>query len=69
MWGNTGSLFLRDEELKPLQYALQQITAGGTARAGAAAAVTFIIAAVPIIFFLICQSNVLETMTTSGMKD
>ena len=34
MWGNTGSLFLRDEELKPLQYALQQITAGGTARAG-----------------------------------
>ncbi len=69
MWGNTGSLFLRNEELKPLQYALQQITAGGTARAGAAAAVTFIIAAVPIIFFLICQNNVLETMTTSGMKD
>ena len=69
MWGNTGSLFLRDEELKPLQFSLQQITAGGVARAGAAAAVTFIIAAVPITFFLICQSNVLETMTTSGMKD
>ncbi len=69
MWGNTGSLFLRDEQLKPLQYALQQITAGGVARAGAAAAVTFIIAAVPITFFLICQSNVLETMTTSGMKE
>ena len=69
MWGNTGSMFLRDEQLKPLQFALQQITAGGVARAGAAAAVTFIIAAVPITFFLICQSNVLETMTTSGMKD
>ena len=69
MWGNTGSLLLRDEELKPLQFALQQITAGGVARAGAAAAVTFIIAAVPIIFFLVCQSNILETMTTSGMKD
>ena len=69
MWGNIGSLFLRDEELKPLQFSLQQITAGGVARAGAAAAVTFIIAAVPITFFLICQSNVLETMTTSGMKD
>ncbi len=69
MWGNTGSLFLRDEQLKPLQFALQQITAGGVARAGAAAAVTFLIAAVPITFFLICQSNVLETMTTSGMKD
>ena len=69
MWGNTGSMFLRDEELKPLQYSLQQIAAGGTARAGASAAVTFIIAAIPIIFFLICQSNVLETMTTSGMKE
>jgi len=68
-WGNTGSLFLRNEELKPLQYALQQISAGGIARAGAAAAVTFVVAAVPIIFFLICQSNILETMTSSGMKD
>ena len=69
MWGNTGAMFLRDEELKPLQYSLQQIAAGGTARAGASAAVTLIIAAIPIIFFLICQSNVLETMTTSGMKE
>ena len=69
MWGNTGSTFLRDEQLKPLQYSLQQISAGGTARAGAAAAVTLIIAAVPITFFLICQKNVLETMTSSGMKD
>ena len=69
MWGNTGSMFLRDEELKPLQYSLQQIAAGGTARAGASAAVTLIIAAIPIIFFLVCQSNVLETMTTSGMKE
>ncbi|MBQ9198256.1 MAG: carbohydrate ABC transporter permease [Clostridia bacterium] len=69
MWGNTGGMFLRNEELKPLQYALYQITSGGVSRAGAGAAVTFIIAAIPIIFFLICQSSILETMTTSGMKD
>lgn len=69
MWGNTGGTFIRDEQLKPLQYSLYQISAGGAARAGAGAAVTFIIAAVPITFFLICQSNVLETMTSSGMKD
>ena len=68
MWANTGAMFLRDEQLKPLQFALQQITAGGVSRAGAAAAVTFIIAAVPITFFVICQRNVLETMTTSGLK-
>ena len=69
MCGNTGSTFLRSEELKPLQFAIQQITAGGAARAGASAAVSFILAAIPITFFLICQSNILETMTTSGMKE
>ncbi len=69
MWGNTGSLFLRNEELKPLQFSLLQISAGGVSRAGVAAAVTFLIAAVPIAFFLVCQSSIMETMTTSGMKE
>lgn len=69
MWGNTGSAFLRDEQLKPLQFALQQIVNGGYARQGAGAVVTFIIAAVPITFFIICQSRIIETMTTSGMKE
>lgn len=69
MWGNTGSAFLRDEQLKPLQFALLQIQNGGPARQGAAAVVTFIIAAVPITFFIICQSSIIETMATSGMKE
>ncbi|MDR0397482.1 MAG: carbohydrate ABC transporter permease [Oscillospiraceae bacterium] len=69
LWGNTGYLFLRDEQLKPLQYAMQQIAAGGAQRAGASAAVGMIIAAIPITFFLCAQSRILETMTTSGMKD
>jgi len=69
MWGNTGSAFLRDEALKPLQFALQQIVNGGPARQGAAAVVTLIIAAIPITFFIICQSSIIETMTTSGMKE
>ncbi|MBP1755291.1 MAG: transporter periplasmic subunit-2 [Firmicutes bacterium] len=69
MWGNTGSAFLRDEQLKPLQYSLMQIVNGGPARTGAAAVVTLIIAAIPITFFIICQSSIIETMTTSGMKE
>jgi len=69
LWANTGALFLRDEELKPIQFAMQQIMAGGAARAGAAAAVAFILAAVPITFFLICQKSILETMTSSGIKE
>ena len=31
--------------------------------------IQFIVAAVPILFFIISQSNIIETMTTSGMKD
>jgi ABC-type glycerol-3-phosphate transport system permease component len=69
LWGNTGGMFLRSEELKPMQFAMQQIMAGGAARAGASAAVAFIIAAIPITFFLVCQSSIFETMTTSGIKE
>jgi ABC-type glycerol-3-phosphate transport system permease component len=72
MWGNTGYLFLRDEEIKPLQFALSQInslTTGGAARIGAMSAVSFIIAIVPSVFFLACQSQVIETMTSSGIKE
>lgn len=69
MWGNTGSGFLRSEQLKPLQSALYQIVAGGPARQGAGAVVTLLLALVPITFFVLCQSRIIETMTTSGMKD
>ncbi|MDR2546072.1 MAG: carbohydrate ABC transporter permease [Lachnospiraceae bacterium] len=69
MWANTGGTFLRDEQLRPIQHALYQVEGGGIARAGAAAAVTFIIAAIPITFFLLCQRNILETMTSSGIKE
>ncbi|HEY8499860.1 MAG TPA: carbohydrate ABC transporter permease [Clostridia bacterium] len=69
MWGNTGSTFLRDEQLKPLQFSLQQIVNSGPARQGAAAVVTLIIAAIPITFFILCQSNIIETMATSGLKE
>jgi ABC-type glycerol-3-phosphate transport system permease component len=69
MWANTGSGFLRSEELKPLQYALYQVSAGGVMRQGAAAVVQLIVALIPISFFLICQNQVIETMTTSGMKE
>jgi ABC-type glycerol-3-phosphate transport system permease component len=69
LWANTGGMFLRDDSIRPLQAIIQQITAGGPARAGASAAVAFILAAIPVSVFLACQSFVLETMTTSGMKE
>ena len=69
LWSNHGSLFIRSEQLKPLPYAMNQILLGGVARAGAGAAVAFMMMMVPVTFFIFTQSRIIETMTTSGMKD
>jgi ABC-type glycerol-3-phosphate transport system permease component len=69
LWATTGGVFLRSEELKPLSFAMNQIQLGGVARAGANAAVIFIMMAVPVTFFIFSQSKIIETMATSGMKD
>jgi len=69
LWATTGGVFLRSEELKPLTFAMNQIALGGIARAGAGAAVMLITMMVPITFFVFSQSRIIETMTTSGMKD
>jgi len=69
LWGTTGGIFLRDEALKPLSFALNQIVGGGFARAGAGAAVALLMMIPPIVFFVINQARIMETMATSGMKD
>ena len=67
LWQRQGERFLYSEELKTLPYALNQIMAGGVARRGVAAAVMMIMAAVPIIIFVINQSKIVQTMGTSGI--
>lgn len=69
LWANNGGQFIYTESLKPLSYMLQQIAAVGVARAGVAAATALIMFVIPVIVFIITQSNILETMTTSGMKE
>ena len=69
LWNIGPTVFIYSEKLKTLNYALSQILAGGVARAGAGAAAVFLSMIVPIILFVIVQSNVVETMSTSGMKD
>lgn len=69
MWNAGATAYVYDESLKTINYALSQIQAGGIARSGAAAAGTVIMMIVPMIVFIITQSNILETMATSGMKD
>ena len=69
LWNNKAATFIFSEEKKTLVYALQQIQSGGIARTGQAAAVTVIVMIVPIAIFILSESQILETMASSGLKD
>lgn len=69
LWGTTGGTYLYTEKLKPVTYALGQILAAGVVRTGVSSAVSLIMLVVPLIVFVVSQSNVIETMASSGMKD
>ena len=69
LWNARGSTFIYSEQLKTLPYALGQIAAAGIARAGVGAAVSVVMMIVPVATFIIVQSNVMETMATSGIKE
>ena len=69
LWGNTGGNFIYSENLKPLSYMLVQIASAGISRQGLVAAASLIMFVIPVIVFIISQSNILETMATSGMKE
>ena len=69
LWSNANTTYIYREELKSLPYALNQIVGGGIIRAGAGAAVSVIILMVPLLLFIFTQSRIIETMSTSGMKE
>ncbi len=69
LWNTKASTVVYSEAKKTLVYALQQIQSGGIARTGQAAAVTVVVMLVPIVTFILSQSQILETMATSGLKD
>lgn len=69
MWGQLHSTYIYSESLKTLPYALTQITTGGYIRAGAAQAVGMLMLIFPAAVFIVNQSNILETMASSGIKE
>lgn len=69
LWNNKASTFIYSEERKTLVYALQQIQSGGIARTGQGAAVLVVVMVVPIAIFIFSESQILETMASSGLKD
>lgn len=69
LWNTGSSIYIMSEQLKTFNYAIQQIVSGGIARAGVATAAAVVMMVVPVTVFIITQSNIIETMSTSGMKD
>jgi ABC-type sugar transport system permease subunit len=69
LWNTSAATVIYSEAKKTLVYALQQIQAGGIARAGQAAAVSVVVMLVPIIIFICSQNQIMETMSSSGLKD
>ena len=65
--GSPSTIF--SESLKTLPTIMGQITAGGVARSGSAMAVTCILMIPPIIVYMISQSNVMEAMSSAGIKE
>lgn len=68
LWSHDGGGYIFTESIKPLSYALQQIVNSGIARTGTAAAVSVIMMIVPITVFVINQTQIIDTMSTSGLK-
>ena len=69
MWSIIPQGTIFSEQLKTLPQIMSSISAGGIARSGSAMAVTVLLMIPPIIVFLISQNNVLETMSSSGIKE
>ena len=69
LWNNKAATFIYSEAKKTLVYAMQQIQSGGIARTGQGAAVLVVLMVVPIAIFIFSESQILETMASSGLKD
>lgn len=68
-WATTPQGTIFNESLKTLPTIMQQITAGGIARSGSAMAVTVIMMIPPILVYMISQSNIMESMSSAGIKE
>ena len=69
LWNSGASIYIQSEQLKSFNYAVSQLVSDGISRQGASAAATVISMMVPILVFVFAQSNIIETMGSSGMKD
>lgn len=72
LWTNgsvTSHKYIYSEQLRTVDAVFGQIASGGIARTGPVAAVTLLMMLVPIAVFIVTQSNVIQTMSSSGLKE
>lgn len=69
LWSTGANVLIYSDEYKTLAYSLSQIATSGLSYAGVGGAVNLIMMSVPIVVFILTQSNVTEAMSTSGMKE
>ena len=68
-WNIQGGSLVYDEAKKTLPTVVQQAASAGLARAGVAMAAAVFMLIPPVVFFMLAQKNVIETMAHSGIKD
>lgn len=73
VWNSSGATIsttlIYDDKIKMISSLLSQVVAGGTARSGVGSVMGLILMIPPLVLFICCQNQVVETMSTSGMKD
>lgn len=69
LWGIGATPYIYSEQLKTLPYAMSQIQSSGIARAGVGAAASILLLLIPFSVFVLSQSSIIETMSTSGIKE
>ena len=69
VWNAGASVYVWSEQLKTFNAAITAITTAAATNVGAATAGTVLMMSVPIIVFVVNQSQIVETMASSGMKD
>lgn len=69
IWATSSGSTVYNEEFKLLPNAISQVLSGTIERTGASAAGNVLLMIPPILVFILTQSNVIQTMTSSGIKE
>lgn len=68
MWSTSASNMIFDEDIKLLPNIISQIAEGGITRQGSTMAATVVMLLFPVCVYLISQSSITKTMSSSGIK-